>query len=480
LRRFELLLLFADLFAVTWPALFGVRPRRGIASGLIFATMIAQLQIEGFRWQLIFLYLISVGLIIGDIVFLDRELRWTNRVARGIFGVVGLLIFASPGWLLPVPNLPAPSGPEVIGTEVFELVDRERDQTYGPRPGADRRIVVQAYYPALSDSEFDRAPIHPNWDVVGPALARSVGLPGWFFDHVRYTRSHTYMGLNVAPGTYPVVVYSHGWTGYRSVGLTQIETLVSNGYIVLAIDHTYGAVATVLADGEVVPYDEDALPDQESVTEAVYDEASELLVEVYASDIVTVLDALEEGEEGPLATLAGNMDLTRIGLFGHSTGGGAAVTVCLQDERCDAVLGMDPWVEPIPNRVLALSATRPAMFLRSAEWQEKPNDPILRGIAERSERTSYWIAIDGTGHNDFTVAPLLSPVADEFGLKGPIGAGRIISIVNQYLLGFFDVFLLGTGPASIEAVSFDEVSLEILGTTEPVGEESGEDGGGDG
>jgi dienelactone hydrolase len=270
----------------------------------------------------------------------------------------------------------------------------------------------------------------------------------------------------VAPGTYPVVIYSHGWQGYRSLALNQIENLVSNGYVVIAPDHTYSAVATVFEDGELVPYWPAALPVEEDVDPELYHEASALLVETHANDLVGIIDALEEGDSGPFGQVAGSIDMTRIGMYGHGVGGGAAVSVCLTDERCDGVLGMDPWVEHLPDRTLAISATRPAMFMRSAEWDDLPNDAILRGIAERSESTTYWIGIDGSGHNDFLMFPLFSPLTDEMGLRGPIGAGRMIPIINQYLIGFFDVFLLDTGPASIDTVTFDEVGLEVLRSDE--------------
>ena len=428
----------------------------------MFATLIAQLQIEGFRWQLIPLYAAAVGLIIGDIVFLDRNLKWSNRIARGVFGLAGLLLVSSPAWLFPIPELPAPSGPETVGTVTIELSLPGSEEVYGPRPGRNRELVVQVFYPALPDGETDSGTIHPDWPLIGPELARSVGLPSWFLDHLRYTETHTYEGLTVAPGTYPVVIYSHGWQGYRSLALNQIETLVSNGYVVIAPDHTYSAVATVFEDGDLVPYWPDALPAREEVSAEVYDEAAALLVETYTNDLLGILNALEEGDAGPFEQVSGSIDLTRIGMYGHGVGGGAAVSVCLTDERCDAVLGMDPWVEYLPDRTLAVSATKPAMFLRSAEWDDLPNDAILRGIAERSEATTYWIGIDGSGHNDFLMFPLFSPLADEIGLRGPIGAGRIIPIINQYLVGFFDVFLLDTGPASIDTVTFDEVALEVL------------------
>jgi Platelet-activating factor acetylhydrolase, isoform II len=463
LRQFELFIIYAALFAVGWPALFGVRPRRGIASGLLFVAAIAQLQIEGFRYQMIPLYVLALGLAIGDIVFLERSLKWSNRVVRGIVGTAGIALAAALPFLLPVPDLPVPSGPDSIGTQVFELVDQNREEVYGTNPGGPRDLVVQVWYPAIADSSAKPTGIHPDWDVVGPALSRSIGFPSWFLSHLRYTESHTFEDVPIAPGSFPVIVYSHGWTGYRSIALNQIETLVSNGYIVVAPDHTYGAVATEFPNGDVALADPNALPDEGTVSESDYDVAAQTLIDVYADDIVSILDGLDAGLGGPFGDITESMDLTRIGLYGHSTGGGAAVKVCLLDERCDAVLGMDAWVEPFTDKVLATSATRPAMFLRSVEWQEKPNDAILRGIAERSESVAYWIGVEGTAHNDFVMTPLFSPIADDLGLRGPIPPGRIVPIVNQYLLGFFDVFLLGTGSASIDNVLFDEVTLEILG-----------------
>ncbi|HEY5889121.1 MAG TPA: dienelactone hydrolase family protein [Acidimicrobiia bacterium] len=464
MRPFELFIVYAALFAVGWPALFGVRSRRGIASGLLFVAVIAQLQVEGYRYQMIPLYILSLGLAIGDIVFLERTLTWPNRVFRGIIGTAGVALAVALPFLLPVPELPVPSGPSSIGTAVIELVDSSREEIYGANPGGPRELVVQVWYPATADSTSEPAGIHPDWEVVGPALSRSIGFPGWFLSHLQYSKSHTFSPAPIAAGSYPVIVYSHGWQGYRSIALNQIETLVSNGYIVIAPDHTYGSVVTRFSDGEVIYSDPAALPDEESVSTEDYEEATRSLVDVYADDITSILNSLDAGVGGVFGDYVESMDLTRIGLYGHSTGGGAAVKVCLLDERCDAVLGLDPWVEPFDDRVLATSALRPAMYIRSVEWQEKSNDAILRGIAERSENVAYWVGVEGTAHNDFVMTPLFSPIADDLGLRGPIPAGRIIPIVNQYLLGFFDVFLLGTGSASIDNVLFDEVTLEIIGS----------------
>ncbi len=408
------------------------------------------------------LYVLAAGLAVGDLLFVDRQLTWSRRVARGIFGLAGLGFAAVLAFVLPVPELPLPPGPETIGTVTVELIDVEREEIYGKSPGGPRRFMTQVWYPALGGDGIQPLPWSEDWDVVAPAMSSLLGLPSWFLDYTKYSESHGRPSLQVADGTFPIVVYSHGWTGFRTIAINQIETLVSNGYMVIAIDHTYGAVATRLESGDVVGHDPSALPDEEEVGEEAYFEASSILVSTFAADIVTVLNALEMGADGPFGTVAASADLTRIGVYGHSTGGGAAIKVCLEDERCDAVLGLDPWVEPFSDRVIKLPATRPALYMRSDEWRGNENDNLLRGIAGRSESVTYWVGVDGAEHNDFVSTPLLSPIAGQLGFKGPIPAGRIIPIIDNYLLGFFDVFLLGTGSAALDNVSFEEVSVEVI------------------
>lgn len=449
------------LFAVAWPALFGVRPRRGIVAVLLVAAVVAQLQLEGFRWQMIPLYLVAVGLAVGDVVFIERTLKWTNRMARGAFGVIGVLLAASLPVALPIPSLPSPSGPETIGTFTVRLADAERPEEYGERPGRPRRFVAQVWYPAIPSEDAEPLPWSEDWEVVTAGLAERMRVPSWFLGHTRYTMSHAYPDLAPARGSFPVVIYSHGWRGFRTVAVNQVETLVSNGYVVIAPDHTYGAVATRIGD-EAVGYDPGALPSEEEVGRDAFLAAAGELISTFAGDVIAILDALEEGSEGPLSGITDITDTDRIGVYGHSAGGGAAIVVCLVDERCQAVLALDPWVEPLPDQVIKIAATRPALYVRSGPWRGTENDALLRGIAGRSEAVTYWLGVEEAEHTDFVATPLLSPVAAQLGLRGSIPAGRIIPIIDNYLLGFFDVFLTGTGTAALDTVSFPEVSVEVI------------------
>jgi hypothetical protein len=465
LRQYELILAGVCVGAVIWPGLFGSRPRRGIVFLGALGALVAQLMIEGFRWQMIPLYVVAVGLGVGDLVSMERTLPWWRRVSRPALGLVGLGMMALLPTVLPVPELPDPSGPLAIGTMSVELTFPDRLEQYGPQPDTTpRRIMVQVWYPAEQPEAVAPGPWTGDVDVIGPAMSRRLGFPGFFLSHTRYSSSHSFEGAIPLSGLFPLVMYSHGWTGFRTIAVNQAESLASNGYVVIAADHTYGAVATRFPDGTVVGFDPAALPDEATVEPEVYDEAGVRLVGVFADDLIGILDALAVGESGVFGEIANHIDLGLVGVYGHSTGGGAAVQFCLSDERCRAVLGMDAWVEPVPDRVIAIPAVRPMLFMRSDGWRGTPNDGRLRGLAERSETVTYWIGIEGAGHNDFVVTPLFSPIGGRLGLKGPITAGRIIPIIDRFLVGFFDRTLLGTGAAAIEQNPFDEVTLEAIGS----------------
>ena len=148
-----------------------------------------------------------------------------------------------------------------------------------------------------------------DWDIVAPGVSTLMGFPGWFLSHTKYSSSHGGSSIPVAPGTFPVVIYSHGWTGFRTNSVHQIESLVSNGFIVVAIDHTYGAVATRFPMTKSSTTTRPPFPIRAEVGEEAYTEAIEELVDVFSQDIVTVANSLEAGPNGPFGALAESADL---------------------------------------------------------------------------------------------------------------------------------------------------------------------------
>lgn len=446
--------------AILWPALFGTRSRRGVVATGLLVLLLLQWQIEGFRWQLLALFVVAVGLAIGDVVSVERDIPWFRRIGRGIFGLLGLGLAAAPALILPVPQLPTPSGPMTIGTVTVEITHSELIEEWGPNPGRRRRFVAQVWYPADPAEDAEPVAWEPNIEVVGPALARRIGRPGFFFNQVRYTDSHAFAGARPIEGAHPVIVYSHHLERLKTVAIDQVEELASQGYVVIAIDHTYAAVASVMED-QTVEFDA-ATFDTPDATDAERAETRTQTIAVLAADIGAVFDAVDEGADGVFGEVGAAMDPAAIGVWGHGFGGGAALEACLLDDRCDAVAGLDPIVEPMPNPVLAVTATRPMLFMRSDPARGTANDAVLRGIVERSETLTYWVDVLGADMSDFTASPLISPVADRFGLKGPIDGERVILINHRYLTGFFDRFLLGTGSAALDTATFPEVDTELV------------------
>jgi dienelactone hydrolase len=299
--------------------------------------------------------------------------------------------------------------------------------------------------------------------VLGPALSRRLGYPPFFLSHSRHTNGASIRGAAPLAGTFPVVLYSHEWGEFRTIALNQVESLASHGYVVIAADHSYAALATRFPDDEVIDLDPASLPTAGEVDAETRANLSEQLITTMTDDLIGIIDSLALEEAGPFGQLAPHADLGRIGAFGHGAGAGAVVGLCLVDTRCRGAVGLDPWVEPIQDRVIAVTAAVPMLFMRSDEWRGTNNDGRLRGMAERSGERTYWLGISGAAHNDFVMAPLFSPVADRLGMKGPIRAARIVPIVDRYLVGFFDHVLLEAGTAAIDRSPFAEVSLEVLG-----------------
>jgi predicted dienelactone hydrolase len=455
MRTLEIVLLVALLAYLLLPP----RLRRWAALAAVVVALL-HLGLEGERWQMVPAYALTAFFAALSLLQLRPAAplsrppgptlrRPKGALARTIAALLILLV-ALPPSLFPVPRLPPPGGPHAVGTITFQWTDPARPEAYTPDPGDQRTIMVQLWYPAIAPADSEPVPWMDRLDVVGPAIATYLRLPSFFLDHAERVRTHSYPAAPPAPGgPFPVVIYSHGWNGFRTINLNQSEALASHGYIAVAVDHTYGAMVTVFADGSVALNDPAILPDSD---ESGFGAASTALEATYAADLRFTLDQLAALARADPHPLAGRLDLDRVGFYGHSTGGGAVVIACAQDPRCDAGLGQDAWLEPVPGDLIAAGVSQPFLFFRTEEWASGPNDARLDQLRAASSAETYRLTLLGTRHYDFTMLPLLSPLAPVLGLKGPLNGQRVLQINTDYLIGFFDQYLknqpsaLLTGP----------------------------------
>lgn len=437
-----------------WPALFPF-----LAA---FFTLL-HLFLEGYRWQMVPAYLLLLLLLLPATWRLLRpptvpagRLLW--RIVAGIAALLLFLVALALPLVFPVPNLPAPGGPYQVGTVTYHLVDPDRPEIYTELPDDVREIMVQFWYPSTPGPDAERAPYLEAVDIAGPAVATRLNLPSFLLDHVGLVKTHSFLEAPVAPGgPYPLLVFSHGLRGLRTQNTVLMETLASHGYVVASIDHTYGNVLTVFPDGEVAFYNGEMIFGEDEPT--VVGGAG--LVDVWGADVRFLLDQVAVWNSAPGHLLAGVVDLDRIGTLGHSTGGGTALEVCALDDRCDAVVGLDAWVEPVSPPLL-VDYPRPVLFLSAPAWLGPENSAAGHALYQDRADTGYLLTIAGTEHFDFSDLPLLSPLTPLLGLSGEIRSERALAIINAYTLAFFD-HILKEEPAPLlqgPSPDYPEVTFE--------------------
>ncbi|HET6444444.1 MAG TPA: hypothetical protein VFI27_07665 [candidate division Zixibacteria bacterium] len=466
MRPFEIILLILDAVLLLWLLVSSRRPRYLllIISIVTVLVLVIHLFTEGFRWQMIPAYLLTAGLLLAAWVQ-SRSQSERKRPAWRIailflLGFVILLLVAALPVVLPVPNLPEPSGPYAIGTTTYHMVDGNREEIYGDDPGGDRELMMQVWYPAKPDSSAAPAPYFDQLDVAASVLAERLGLPSFFLGHLNLVETHALIDAlpvsEIEP--FPLILFSHGLSGLRMQNTALFEELASNGYIVASVDHTFDSVITIMPDGRAILHHvQTVMP--EGVSTVL---SGRQLLGVRVQDLATALAFLESMNLDPESFLHERIDLDKIGVMGHSTGGGTAIEFCAHSTQCQAVLVLDGWLEPVLEETLGQSLSQPSMFLSTNEWLGSENKAIGEMFINGQDRDSYQVTIDEMGHNNFTDIPLLTPIGAQIGLSGQINGARGVKILNEYSLAFFDRYLQNSDDPILEKIAeqYWEVSFE--------------------
>jgi predicted dienelactone hydrolase len=148
----------------------------------------------------------------------------------------------------------------------------------------------------------------------------------------------------VAPGSFPLVLYSHCHNCTRLSNATTAARLASHGFVVLAVDHAENTLWDHLAGNDV--------------------SLDSVFLEVRAADVRFVLDRVAAGE----TPVAAAVDLERVGVFGHSFGAVTAGRVAQLDDRIGAAAALcAPMENPLIQGVTLAELREPLLFLVAQE-----------------------------------------------------------------------------------------------------------------
>jgi len=433
-------------------------PAIGVLPAFALVIIATHAKVEGMRWQMIPIYafvVVTLFLSIPAFFKTTQNEMPARRPLRVILNLSLLALSLALPILLPVPTFPTPSGPHQVGTTIYELTDVSRKELYSGKDQA-RRIQIQVWYPSEPSPTDQHAPWMQHADIYSQAISGFLELPPFFLDHLALVKTTAYQDSAVAASSsaYPIILFSHGWQGFAAQNSGQAIELASHGYVVVAVQHTYGAVTTVFNDGTIADYNPSAMPDGAPRDE--YEVAAHKLADQWSGDLGFALDFMGAQNKDTSSPFFTTLDPSRVGVYGHSTGGGAAIQFCATDMRCKALLGMDPFMRPVSYEVIDRGVSQPSFFMFSQRWTDdttsRNNELFNRFYPNVIERFGV-VTIMGTAHHDFSDLPLLSPIAPQLGLKGPINGKRVTVILNDYLLSFFNTTLKGKSPELFEKQS---------------------------
>ncbi|TFG34508.1 hypothetical protein EU527_03020 [Candidatus Thorarchaeota archaeon] len=424
-----------------------------IAGIIIFLVHIF---VEGLRWQLIPVYIPASLLFVWSVFKLVQKYRsqtgaisepekvFLRKKPGFVIFLLSIVLLSTTLYLnllLPVFQLPLPNGEYAIGTTTFELTDDSRDETFTEIPTDHRRILVKAWYPTDDVNGFTTAPYVDAPHQFGTGIQKSWGFPSIIVSHFSLVKTHSYLDAPISQtkDDYPVLIFSHGYGGIIMQNTILMEELASNGYIVFSISHSYEAAVTSFPDGSVI-YE---------ATDKMYSDLANSL-QIWANDTVFLVDHLELSNNPNIPSLLySKMDLTRIGAFGHSFGGTTAEEVVLTDSRIDVGISFD---SPHGEKASSLNMTKPFMLFFGPDFG---NPEMNDSVYLNSNSTCYGLYVNGTRHHNFADVNLWSPLLRSFGLLGSIDGNRMLQVLSDYVLAFFDKHLRGIDSSLLDGPSTD-------------------------
>ena len=359
--------------------------------------------------------------------------RWASVLRRSAASLVGLALVAASGvaaWALPVFELPAPSGPYVVGARSEVFLDENRPEPRVTTSTVPRTVPATIWYPAQKADGQTPLGYDPE---IAEALSSNVNVPGVIFDHLRRISTHTFQDAPPAAGRFPVLLYSPGFGSTRYENMALVTELVSHGYVVVGMDHAGTSAITSTQTGEKIPAN-----DQWQL--ATDETEPTRLIEERAQDARLVLDSLLD------TPLAESMDFERVGMFGFSFGGATAAEVLRTDPRVQTALNLDGTFfgkvkqEGVAKPLLrlhhdfALTASKEGL----GDTELEPEDEEL---VRRLSGTHYHAAtVKNTEHlsiNDtFAVVPVMG--------RGLLPHARSVEVLRPHVRDWFDHHLQGT------------------------------------
>ncbi len=291
---------------------------------------------------------------------------------------------------------------------------------------------------------------------------------------VSKVRGHSARAPDVSPQqrSYPVVIVRAGASAPVLNYSTLAEDLASHGYVVVGFDAPYRTSRVVFPDGRMMGRLQENNPEICVVPDrAQMERCVSRVLTAWTGDTAFVLDRLAQlNASDSSGKFTGRLDMTRVGILGHSLGGAVSLQFCHEDSRCKA--GID--IDGAPHgSVIQAGLRQPFMFLLSDHGAESDPASIqiltdIRSIYDRIPPDRRLDAtIRGAFHYTFSDDGALLKSSVVRGVLHVLGKLRIdgrrqLAVTTYCVHTFFDTYLKGGGGSRLRISSPLYPELQVL------------------
>ena len=362
---------------------------------------------------------------------------------------------------VPLESIEPPTGKYNIGTQVYFWTDKSRGEVYTTDPSDYRELMVQIWYPAKGGENYQKAPHVTFPEKAISSIARTAGLPSSFGKHGTQLTSNSVFGLlPIQNKKFPLILFSHGDGGLLTQNTSQVEELVSNGYIVIACNHTYNASITFDKKGNSIPYKQNVSWNEQAQYHKKY--YTNLLINYRYQDLAFLLKVLKQNkfDDGSVNPFQNNINFEKVGAMGHSMGGGTTYIAMLKNHQIKAGVALDGWFFGLLEEDAKTNTKKPFLHLGQEQFLDtniegdinfskdgKRNFEIYNNILETNEE-SYGVYIKNSLHYSYTDMKLIynqgAPLALPLDSLGEVDKNIVDDVLDKTILDFFNYVFQNT------------------------------------
>ena len=365
-----------------------------------------------------------------------------------------------------IKDINQPTGVYDIGTKRLLLIDSTRTNWFlDDYHHEKRKLMTQIWYPANSDSLIKKSKYIDNDE----ALTHTIRLQGYdvpeiLSNQIGYVDCNSWSdAYPIQNKKFPIIIFSHGHGGLRTQNTNQVEELVSHGYIVIAVDHTFDAGFIQFPD-KTISYSLSARPNDDRIEETP--EKFYTRFGYRTDDINFLIEQINDfyHYDDKIFSI---IDQENIGIFGHSFGATTSLYSGFHNPSIKSCFSLDGWFEPMPDTLITKNISKPVFCLGQNNqgeikyWNDL-NYEKLEKIMNNNTDLSIIIDVPGSYHYDFCDFTYFTYLSKQLNFSGSVDTDTMAKLMNITLLDFFDYTLKNKGVIDLDYYKEKFPEIDII------------------